>query len=82
MASTRGRHAAEEQNISMREELQTSMDGKLKGHREPLQADLHQQHLLLEARINYKQDQMEKRMDEVTEQLKKITEMLHRGGGS
>jgi len=25
---------------------------------------------------------MEKRMDEVTEQLKKITEMLHRGGGS
>jgi len=50
--STRGRLAAEEQNRSMREELQTSMDGKLKGHREQLQADLHQQNPLLEARIN------------------------------
>ncbi|KAJ4802427.1 polyprotein [Rhynchospora pubera] len=60
----------------LREEVQKELVGRLEDNREALSSILHQQSLQLEAKIDYKQDSMEKRLDELTNQMQKLTEVL------
>ncbi|KAJ4777533.1 polyprotein [Rhynchospora pubera] len=60
----------------LREEVQKELVDRLEDNREALSSVMHQQSLQLEAKIDYKQDSMEKRLDEITAQMKRITEVL------
>lgn len=78
MAPDKNKQYTDEQIRILKEELEINLATRLDENREQLSADLHQQNLLLEARINYKQDSTEKRLDEISDQMKMITEALCR----